>query len=304
MDLQSAEAVERLFDEASSANLDAACRDGAVDRIGPPGILIATGDLHDNPLHYAEVVAAAGLAGEADQADGEPKHLTLHEIIHSDRLVAGVDLSYRTLARAADLKRRHPEHIHTLLANHELSQIVGAGIIKDGRNVVKSFDDGLEYVFGGSWEGVAEAIGRFIRSMPLALICECGGGSGGGDGGRVLCSHSLPSPWLFDRFDPDVLGRELSEEDYVPRRGSAHLMVWGRDHTPELLEELAGAWGVSMFVLGHEKADAGVLLRGPNAVILNSDHERGVYLPIDLADAPTWAESASRVVRLGQGGSE
>ncbi len=63
-------------------------------------------------------------------------------------------------------------------------------------------------------------------------------------------------------------------------------MVWGRGYDAELLEDLVERWGVNLFILGHEKVENGIEFRPPNAIVLNSDHARGVYLPIDLAHPP------------------
>lgn len=278
LDLRRADAVLDVLEQGRLANLNAPCRRGSIDVIEPADgtsrRLVATGDLHDNPVHLARLVHAAAL----DSPD--PVHLTLHEVIHGGRFVNDMDFSFRALVRVAALKAAHPLHVHTLLANHELSQIVGSGIVKDGINVVRAFNDAVEFTFADQAAAVQAAIGAFIRSMPLALVA-----------GRVLCSHSLPAPELMDRFDPGVLSRDLNEDDYVPRRGSAHLMVWGRGHTPEQLRLLAEVWNVSLFVLGHEKADDGAIVVPPNTVVLNSDHERAKMLPIDL-DAPPDADLA------------
>jgi hypothetical protein len=337
LDLTDAAGVVETLRSAAAANRSAACRRGSVDVIGP-GVdreprgergerLIATGDLHDNPLHLARLVEAAGLG---DPARPAAAHLTLHEIIHPDRLVNGMDFSYRALTRVAALKVAFPEHVHTLLANHELAQVLGAGIVKDGVKVVEAFNEGVAYAFGDRAGDVLAAVAEFIRSMPLALVAsgarpdtppsarrgaagpddrmedgpgrdtdpEIGGAAACG-AGTVLCAHSLPAPELMDRFDPGVLERDLAEDDYTPRRGSAHLMVWGRGHTPEQLRTLAERWGVGLFVLGHEKAEDGAMTVPPNAVVLNSDHERGVYLPIDLDRPPaSVSEALGRVTRL------
>jgi len=104
----------------------------------------------------------------------------------------------------------------------------------------------------------------------------------------------------MDRFDPTILERELVEDDYVPRRGGAHLMVWGRGHQERQLVELGVRWGVGLFVLGHEYAPEGALAVAPNAVVLNSDHERGAYLQVgDEAglDGPTAAAAARTLAR-------
>lgn len=297
IDLQNAEAVREVFLAGARANREAACRQGSIDIVRAPGRLIATGDLHDNPLHLARLVAAAGLDGDGGGTDsaraGVPCHLVLHEIIHSDRLINGMDFSYRALARVAALKAAHPEKVHTLLANHELSQITGAGIVKDGVKVVEAFNEGLEYAFGEDTPGVQEAIREFILSMPLALRCKGPGGRG-----DILCAHSIPSPWMMARFDPTVLSRELTEADYEPRQGAAHIMVWGRGYDAEQIEDLVERWGVGMFILGHEKAENGVRFIPPCALVLNSDHERGVYLPIDLENPPRAEEAVGMVVPL------
>lgn len=288
IDARSPAVAAEVFRAAAEANLSASCRRGSVDEIAPDGLLLATGDLHDNPVHFARVVRMAGL-GRA--GDGRPHHVTLHEVIHSDRLINGVDLSHRALMRVAALKVRDPEEVHTLLANHELSQVVGAGIVKEGVRVVDAFNEGVEYVYGDESRPVLDAIGDFIRSMPLALVCRPADGGPG-----LLCAHSLPGPEVMSRFDLGILERGLVESDYEPRKGSAHLMVWGRGHKPDQLARLAEAWRVRLFVLGHQHAPSGWLVMPPNAVVLNSEHQAGVVLPLQLADIPS-AERASDLVR-------
>ncbi len=68
IDLASADAVRGVFVAGARANREAACRRGSVDAIEPPGTLIATGDLHDNPLHFQRLVQVAGLtSGPGDE---------------------------------------------------------------------------------------------------------------------------------------------------------------------------------------------------------------------------------------------
>ena len=95
-ELNNPDAVIALFEEATEANLDAKCRKGSIDEIAAPGQLIATGDLHDNPMHFQRLIELANLGD--DPGETPRKHLTLHELIHSDRLINGMDFSYRMLA--------------------------------------------------------------------------------------------------------------------------------------------------------------------------------------------------------------
>lgn len=293
LSLADKDSVIALFRAGAQACREAKCRRGSIDVIRAPGRLIATGDLHDHPINFKKLVEIAKLGSE------EPSHLTLHEIIHPPNLLNGVDYSYRALARVASLKAEFPEFVHVLLGNHELSQIMGAGIVKDGVKVVDAFNAGLEHVFGDESVAVHEAIKEFVLAMPLAMRVECNkpDGSRGVD---ILCAHSLPGLAMMQRFDPSVLARELTKEDYEPRTGAAHIMIWGRGYDSEQLEDLVERWGINLFILGHEKAPEGAAFIAPNAVVLNTDHERGVYLPIDLSNPPTPMQAMERVVYLSE----
>jgi hypothetical protein len=287
LDLASPDAVIGVLNRGRDANLSARCRKGAIDLAHAPGRLVATGDLHDNPEAFAAVVALAGLDTPSDDTPPPPRaHLTLHELIHSGRLMNGMDFSYRVLAKAAALKAAFPELVHTLLGNHELAQVAGSGITKDGVPVVRAFNDGVEYVFGDEASRVQAAINAFIRSMPLALRCThtphaptpaprpspCL---------DTLCAHSLPAAGV--PFDTSILDRDLTDADYTPRQGSAHAMVWGRGHPTQHVATLAEQWGVGLFILGHEHAPTGAMLVPPCAVVLNTDHENARCLELDLA---------------------
>ncbi len=293
LDLRDPGAVIAALDSGARANRQAACRTDSIDHITSPARLIASGDLHDNPLHLARLIRAAGLDAAPQPGPPHPgnSHLTLHELIHSDRLVNGMDFSYRVLARVAALKAAFPERVHVLLANHELAQLTGSEVVKDGVRFVAAFDEALDFAFRSDSEAVRGAVRAFIRSMPIALRMAH-------KGGDLLCAHSLPGPERMDRFDPAILERDLTDDDYLARTGSAHFMVWGRGQTPEQLAALGARWNVSLFLLGHERAEAGAmpLGEGNNAVVLNSDHDRAVYAALDCTQ-PVTVESVMRSLR-------
>lgn len=292
--MTSAESVAEALRLGAAANRSARCRSGSIDIIEAPGELIATGDLHDNPIHFEKLVRLANLHAERDPAT-PPRHLTLHEIIHSDRLFQGMDMSYRALVRVAALKAAFPEHVHTLLGNHELAQLTNSPVLKDGVRCVEAFKQGVAYVFGDDEGVVEQAVNEFIASMPLALEVHT-------PRGVILCAHSVPAAAAMGRFDTSVLRRDLTSDDYQPRVGAAHLMTWGRGYDGEGLEDLVERWGVYMFILGHEKAEDGVKFVPPNAIVLASDHERGTYLPIDLSQPPTPEQAMRQVAWLASVG--
>lgn len=282
IDLRDPAAVADLFVQAATAMHASPLRLGSAVRLPAAGRLLATGDLHDNLVHLEKILSVARLS------DSATHHLVLQEIIHGGHLVNGMDFSYRMLAQVAAQVVERPEQVHPLLANHELGQMLGRGVSKGAGNSVEQFNEGLEFVFGDDAGSVAEAIYLFIEAMPIAAVSASG----------VLCAHSLPNARMMSCFDAGMLERDLTGDDYGPPTGSAHLMVWGRVHTDEQLEELAERWKVRLFCLGHRHVETGIEVRGPKVVVLNSDHEHGAVLPIDLADVPDPDDALQQVVYL------
>ncbi|MHC4709757.1 MAG: metallophosphoesterase [Planctomycetota bacterium] len=162
VNLQDAAAVSGLFGRATAALRDSPYRDGSRVRLPARGRLLVTGDLHDNHEHLRKIVHLAGLEASPDH------HVVLHEIVHSEILVNGLDLSHRMLARVAELVVDHPGQVHVLLGNHELAQMTGQRVSKGAGDNVKLFSEGLAFVFGDDGQMVADATVRPRRALPGA----------------------------------------------------------------------------------------------------------------------------------------
>lgn len=280
--------VADLLDRATRSLLEDPSRRGCCVHLEARGRLLATGDLHDHPIHFQKVRAFAQL----ERAD---HHLILHELIHGDRLTHGVDLSWRMLAKAAMLRLEHPAQVHPILANHEIAQAFHQPVSKGAGENTQLFRDGLDWTFGEDAGVVERAVEAFVRAMPLAVRTANG----------LLCSHSLPSPLAMAGFDMGVLDRTLSDQDFQPRTGAAWNMTWGRGQTAETVEALATAWGVSLFVAGHKHVEDGVEAPFPRLLLLNTDHERAAVVPFDLAaPAPTAGEAMLNAVPLAAIGAQ
>jgi hypothetical protein len=275
--------VADALDAGAQALLGSPGRRGASVHLPDHGSVLLTGDLHDNPVHLRRVVDAARLA------DGEDRHVVLHELIHGDRLTNGCDLSYRVLARAALLAVRHPGQVHVVLANHELAQAFRHPVSKGAGDNLEQFDAGLDWAFGDDAGLVEEAVGRFVRAMPLAVRASNG----------LFLAHSLPAPHLLDGFDLGILDRPLEDADYALRTGSAWRMVWGRGWDADELRTLAAAWGVRTFVLGHAYVEQGAEAPFPELLLLNSDHAGGRIVAVNLSEpCPSGPELVARSVAL------
>lgn len=237
----------------------------------PYGQLVMTGDLHGHRRNFAKLLRFCDL--ERSPA----RHVMLHEIIHEEPATwGGPDTSYELLFEAAALKCAFPEQVHFLQSNHELSQLVGHEIAKNGRIATYEFERTIRATFAKQSDELLAAIAGFIHSLPLA----------GRTGHGVFLAHSLPSPRDLAHFDPTVLERTPTDRDLIDP-GSGHLLVWGRYQTPDELEALRTMLRCDYFICGHQPQDTGYDVLFDRLIILASDHNHGVFLPIDLARRPT-----------------
>ena len=282
IDLRDAESVCSLLEQAGELNLHSPLRHGSVIDLPDRGNMVISGDLHDNRLHLKKLINLA------DLHESPNNHLLVQEVIHGGRMINGMDLSYLTLMDVAVLQLRYPGQVHMLLANHELAQVNGDDISKGGISYVKTFNDGLDFVFGEDADDVREMIKFYVRTFALAVRCANG----------VMCCHSLPSTVRAKTFDPMILTRVPTTEDLQGPGGAAYVMVWGRNFSQEWADTLASMWNCRLFILGHQPADMGYELRGDTMMILNSDHEHGVALPIDLAHEYSRVELVENIVPL------
>jgi len=281
LNLQDARVVIDLFTRAAQANLETPGRHGSTVWLPERGRLLMTGDVHDHGLNFQRVVKYAALDRSRDN------HLVIHELVHGEARINGRDLSIRLLARAAALKLKYPSQVYHLQSNHELAQISGEGIIKYGTSVVDAFNAGVEFIYGDDAPAVNEALAKYVRSLPLAVRCPNG----------ILCTHSLPGPRKMLAFDPSILDRNPTAVDLSPN-GHAHSLVWGRDHSRELLDTLADVWKIKLFVTGHQPADWGYEIANDLLLILASDHQHGVCLPIELTRSYTMETLVGQIVPL------
>ncbi|MEM7228475.1 MAG: metallophosphoesterase [Planctomycetota bacterium] len=286
IDTRNADDVITLLDDASAALREHESRRGSSVHLPAHGRLLITGDLHDNPIHLQKIIDLAHLDRGADQ------HVVLHELIHGDRLLNGMDFSYRVIIKVAQLILTYPGQVHPMLANHELSQMTGRAVGKGAGNSVEQFNDAVDYTFSDDADSVRDALNRFFASMPLAVRSESG----------IFCSHSLPNAMFMKYFDQDILDRDLEPDDLQPPHGSAYLMTWGRQYDHESVAALADAWGVRVFCLGHQKVETGVEAWSDQVILLNSDHEHGAVLPADLASPPVPNEVIMHAIPLASVG--
>jgi hypothetical protein len=206
MNVSAAEVIE-TFDTAAEENKLSSLRHEQTVNLPPTGEVWMTGDIHDHRTNFAKLIRMA------DLANNPQRHLVLHELIHGDHYdSAGAEDSWRTLYQAAGLKCSFASQVHFMLANHDLAQIQGEGIMKAGFSVCEAFIAGVKRDFVEHADAVNFSISEFLLSLPLAIRCPHG----------LFFCHSLPNDSQIDGFDFTIFDRALTGRDYQRRVGPVY----------------------------------------------------------------------------------
>ena len=252
--------------EGARLNTENPLRNGNMLCFPGQGELLITGDLHNHGRNFERIQHVADLRRNPD------RHVILQEIVHGGVIGSdGSDLSLDMLLDAIAWAQEFPGRVHFLLANHDLAQVQGQAIMKDGYDLTQRFDRHFRKCSGDAPEAL-NAFRSFIYSMPLAAITVTG----------ILLAHSLPGARELAGFDTSILRRPLNDADYS-RTGSVYSLIWGRGQTPDVFNALARAWWSDLFVCGHQAQDSGFGTIGGRMLVIDSSHNHGVYLKIDLA---------------------
>ena len=246
------------------------------------GSLIATGDIHGHRRNFERIIAFADLANNPN------RHIILQEIIHGGPQDSeGGCLSYKLLFDVVRYKLSFPDHVHIIMGNHDTSFITNSEVMKNGKEMNSSMRLALEREFKEASTDIKLAIKHFLLSQPLAVRCD----------NRIWLSHSLPSDRYADKFDQQILERQLKTDD-CEKPGSAYLLTWGRNISQGLLDKMAKLLDVDIFILGHQSQQQGWSRAGENLIIIASDHNHGCLLPIDMAKSYTVVELIDSIVPL------
>ena len=263
-----------LLNTGTRLNQHDALRNGNMLSFPGLGDLIVAGDLHNHHRNFQRIRTVAAL-------DEHPqRHVILQEIVHGGLLGAdGGDHSLDMLLKAIAWADKFPGQVHFLLANHDLAQVYGHPIMKDGYDLTDRFSRYFKIRAGSQLTAANQAFRSFILTMPLAAITFSG----------ILLAHSLPGPRDMATFDSTILRRQLTEADFS-RVGSVYQLIWGRGQTPDVLAALAKAWWCELFICGHQAQDSGYGTIGNRMLILDSCHNHGTFLRLDLARPYTMDE--------------
>jgi hypothetical protein len=266
-DIPSADQALDTFSNATEENQIDPYRTENVVILPEEGEVWIAGDMHDHRRNFDKLLKSA------DLGKNHHRHLVLQELIHGEHFdESGAEESWITLYRAAALKVDFSQQVHFLLANHDLAQIHGRGIMKGSTSVCEAFNKGVKKAFKDKAGRIQVAITEFLLSFPLAIRTK-----------NVFFCHSLPMDTEMEAFDYSVFGRTLTGPDYARKTGPVYQLIWGRHVTPEFVAKFAEVVGAGVIVTGHQPQDMGYGVNGDQHLIIASDHNQGVVLQMDLA---------------------
>lgn len=280
----SADDFIEMLQTAGEENKLSPYREGNVVTLPAEGEVWMTGDLHDHRNNYRKFVKLA------DLGNNPQRHIVLHELIHGDHIdPAGAEDSWTMLYDAAKLKCEFSNQVHFLLANHDLAQVFGEGIAKGGTDVCEAFRKGLKRDFRDRYHFVESTISEFLLSLPLAIRAPANG---------LWFSHSLPNEKDTETFDFNVFERELKGEDFKRKTGAAYQLIWGRGIREPGVALFLDKVKAKLAITGHQPQDNGFLVSGPQHLIVASDHNQGVFVPLSLTEEYDMDGIVSRIKKF------
>jgi hypothetical protein len=257
-------------------------RKGGVITLDRAAEVMVVGDLHGNLRAFRKVLVAADL----DRTAG--RHLVLQELIHGPLMYPDDkgDRSHQLLDVFTALKCQYPERVHLILGNHELSELTGRTIGKEGEALNDRFRLGIQTAYGALADEVYDAYKILFAALPLAVRTT----------NRVYVCHTIPDADDLDSLNLDLLAADEWPADATARRGTIYALTWGRDTSPETADRFAAMVDADLFVTGHQPCDEGFRQANHRQIIIDGTDPNPCYC-LFPANLPVTVQSLLSCVR-------
>jgi hypothetical protein len=253
----------------------------------PPYVeeLVIVGDLHGNVENFQRALRLANLGAHPR------RHLVVQELLHGPfRYDAGGCRSHQLLDLIGALKCTYPERVHYVAGNHEMTELLGQPIVKDGERMDVAFARGLAHAYGPNASRVRDAYRALLASLPLVLVAPNG----------LVISHSLPSREVWDpERAARVLGASSLMELNVERGSPAYELLWGRDESEEATRHFLESLGGSLAITGHLPCREGYRLPNPYRLVLDASSHPACACLVSLKKPVTTDALQRGLVYLG-----
>ncbi len=225
--------------------------------------VMVVGDLHGNLPAFRQALTIAAL-------DRHPRrHLVLQELVHeiNKHDADQPDRSHRLVDLVSALKCQYPHRVHLILGNHELSELTGRIIGKDGHALNLRFRQGMELTYGARTADVFEAYLALFAALPLAVRTA----------NRVFVCHTLPDARYLDELDLALLNADHWPKETMKRGGTIYALTWGRDTTSETADRFAAMVDADWFITGHQPCEEGFRQASHRQIIIDGTNPNPAY---------------------------
>ena len=245
--------------------------------------VMVVGDLHGNTPAFRSVLELAGLGQHKSQ------HLVLQELVHGTRMYPGDkgDKSHQLVDLVCALKCQLPDRVHLILGNHELSELTGRSIGKNGVPLNALFRQGINTAYGERGTAIYAAYQELFATLPLAVRTP----------NRVFLCHTIPDGSELDAFDLAVLHLDTWTAEAMKRHGTVYSLTWGRDTSIETLDRFAGIVDADWFITGHQPCDEGFRQANSRQIIIDGTDPYPAYC-LFPTNEPVSVESLLSNVRI------
>jgi hypothetical protein len=206
--------------------------------------VLVVGDLHGNVPCFRTLLDVAALSRHPS------RHMVLQELIHGPYRYPdyGGDRSHQLVDLVCALKCQYPDRVHLILGNHELSELTGRTIGKNGIELNAVFRHGINTAYGTRGEAVHRAYLDLFAALPLAVRTP----------NRVFLCHTIPDAADLDDLDLGILALDEWPREAMKRGGTVYALTWGRDTAPLTLDRFAAMVDADWFITGHQPCENGV----------------------------------------------
>jgi hypothetical protein len=261
-------------------------RSGGIVALDDAHDVMVVGDLHGNVPTFRKVLDLAALGRNAG------RHLVLQELIHGKRFYPddGGDKSHQLVDLVSALKCQYPDRVHVILGNHELSEITGRVIGKDGYALNALFRQGIATAYGARADAVYEAYQRLFAAMPLAVRTP----------NRVFLCHTIPDEIYLESLDLGVFRLDEWPDEAMKRGGTVYALTWGRDTSPETADRFATMVDADWFITGHQPCDEGYRQANHRQIIIDGTDPCPTYILFPAREPVTMSSllASARILSL------
>jgi Calcineurin-like phosphoesterase len=258
-------------------------RGGLITLVESAEEVMVVGDLHGNIPAFRQILISADLARNPG------RHLVLQELVHGPRYYPDEqgDKSHQLVDLVSALKCQHPDQVHLILGNHELSELTGRPIAKAGVPLNALFRQGIGTAYGDSAEAIYQSYLRLFAALPLAIRTA----------NRVFLCHTIPDPIDLETFDVGIFEADEWSGEAKSRHGAVYAITWGRNTDADNADRFAELVDADLFITGHTPCEEGYRQANHRQIIIDGTEPYPAYCLFRAREAAT-VETLLKGVRV------